>query len=337
MLKDRVEGIKKRILNFKRNESAPKWLDLFADQDEKSNNADYRINMTVSCRDSDYIPKVKNAGLYKTIDNKEYQVMHNGILVESGGYFGDWMSKIITNLKGHHEPQEEKIFHEILSYLPNNATMIELGSYWSYYSIWFNRNIKNATNYCCEPDEENLKLGKRNAEINKTQNMNFILSAAGKDDGKIISFQPQEDETREALDVPIRSIDGLLNDLNIKQIDIVHMDVQGEELNALEGAENAIRSGKIRFILVSTHHFTISKDPRIHEKCLEYIKERGGHIIAEHAIHESFSGDGLIAASFSKKDRNLKIDISINRMENSLFQSYTKDLNILIKAYQKYI
>ncbi len=309
------------------------WLSELLKHPEVSKDGKHRISMTTSCRDCDYIPKVKDAGKILKIARKEYQIMHNGVLVEYGGYFGDWMSEVIKTLRGHHEPQEEKVFHEIIQLLPNKAVMIELGAYWSYYSLWFNKAIKNPTNYCLEPDPKNLDLGKRNAKVNKAKNMNFIQAAAGKEDGQIISFKPQEGDFP-PVRVPIKSVDGIVKENNIDFVDILHMDIQGIELEALEGASRAIKEGKVRFIIVSTHHYSISEDPLIHEKCLNLIRQLGGTVIVEHAIHESFSGDGLIAASFSNEDKDFKVAVSENRMENSLFRSYNKDLDTLRYAYE---
>lgn len=96
-----------------------------------------RAEMTVGCHDSDAIPKVANAGRVETVDGQQIQLMHNGVRVVAGGYYGDWMTGIIERLRGHHEPQEEIVFHELLKHLPPAATMVELGGYWSYYSLWF--------------------------------------------------------------------------------------------------------------------------------------------------------------------------------------------------------
>ena len=49
--------------------------------------------------------------------------------------------------------------------------MIELGSYWSFYTIWFNKVVKNAKNYCIEPDIDNLTIGKKNAELNNVDKL----------------------------------------------------------------------------------------------------------------------------------------------------------------------
>lgn len=68
-----------------------------------------RINLTTSCRDSDYIPKVSNAGSVITAEGGDrVQVMHNGCIVLADAYYSSFQTEIIQDLRGHHEPQEEK-------------------------------------------------------------------------------------------------------------------------------------------------------------------------------------------------------------------------------------
>ena len=231
---------------------------------------EYRVKMTISCRDCGSIPKVPNAGEVQSLGGKEYQIMHNGLLVESGGYFGKWTETIIRELEGHHEPQEEKVFYEVLKLLQPGATMIELGSNWAYYSIWFNKCIPQGRNYCCEPNPESLKLGMRNAEANHCADIQFIQAAAGSDDGRLMIFPTGK------VTVPIRSIDGIAREFGLEYVDIVHMDVQGAELDAIEGSVEAIQSKSVRFLFVSTHHYSISKDPLTHERCIALIEKLGG-------------------------------------------------------------
>ena len=87
--------------------------------------------------------------------------MHNGVKVVSGGYHGVWMAEIILRLQGHHEPQEERVFHEILQHVPARSTMLELGGFWSYYSLWFQHEIAGASNFIVEPDPHNLEIGRK--------------------------------------------------------------------------------------------------------------------------------------------------------------------------------
>ena len=108
-----------------------------------------RVHLATSCNDCSGIPKVNGAGNFFGEEN-EYQMMHNGVLIKRGSYHGEWMSEIISKLEGHHEPQEEKVFSEVLKTLCAGAVMIELGSFWAYYSLWFQRSVSNAKSILIE-------------------------------------------------------------------------------------------------------------------------------------------------------------------------------------------
>ena len=94
------------------------------------------------------------------------QLMHNGVRVLEDCYYGRWMTELIRLLRGHHEPQEERVFHELLKYVQPGATMVELGCFWAYYSLWFQRRIAGAKNFMVEPDPNNLEVGRKNFAIN---------------------------------------------------------------------------------------------------------------------------------------------------------------------------
>jgi hypothetical protein len=70
---------------------------------------------------------------------------------------------------------------------------------------------------------------------------------------------------------------------------------------------------------VSTHDLSITGSATTHQQVLDILLWSGAHIIAEHTISESFSGDGLIVASFDPRDKDLVVDLSRNRSRNSLF------------------
>jgi hypothetical protein len=85
-----------------------------------------RASLTISCRDAELIPKVANAGAVEMMGGKPVQIMHNGLKVMYGGYHGDWMATVIHGLRGHHEPKEERAFHEILRYWRPKTSIVEL-------------------------------------------------------------------------------------------------------------------------------------------------------------------------------------------------------------------
>ncbi len=295
-------------------------------------NEQQRVAMTVSCRDTDYIPKSKEAGSITEYKGDKVQVMHNGLKMVAGGYHGDWMANIIEQLNGHHEPQEEKAFHEVLKRIGDGGTMIELGSFWSYYTAWFQKSIKGAKNVCCEPDPVNLAIGKKNIDINGfADSVQFYESAAGDEHEALVDVAMDSDPSQ-IRKVPVFTVDGIMDKTGWSQLDLLHMDVQGFEMPALRGSLETIRDTKVRFIFVSTHHYFFSRNPNTHAECLDFLKSNGAHIISSHTVAESFSGDGLIVASFDERDKDFVIDMKINHTDQSLFRPYEEDLSILLAA-----
>jgi len=280
----------------------------------------FRVAMTCSCRDSDPIAKVPGAGEIQQdpSSGEAIQLMHNGLRVVAGGYYGDWMSTIIRTLQGHHEPQEELLFDALLRRLNGEAgTMIELGSFWSYYSLWFlSQNPSQRRAICVEADPAHLAIGRRNAALNQLS-PTFVHGFAG--ETPTSEPVPFPTERSGSVDLHCFSVDQLMDQHQIDQLSILHLDTQGAELSVLKGASEAIRAGRIRFLVVSTHSYEICGDPLIHQRCVAWLQEHGAHIICEHDVHESFSGDGLIVASFAEADRHWTESISRNRYATSLF------------------
>jgi FkbM family methyltransferase len=283
------------------------------------------VRAAVSCTDSEPIPKVAQAG--ETVDGPEgrCQIMHNGVKVIEDCYYGRWMTELIRLLKGHHEPQEEKAFHEILDHVPANGTMVELGSFWAYYSLWFQLRIRGAKNYLIEPDPNNLEVGKRNFAINGAtgQFFNYRIGSSSSDPEPFRC----ESDNEERL-VPAISVDDFLSLVGLERVDVLFADIQGAELEMLEGAAKSMERGAIRFLFVSTHHHSISNDPLTHQKCLRFLAERHAHILAEHNVTESYTSDGLIAASLWPEDRQIAaIPVSRNHSSNTTYRELEYDLD----------
>jgi FkbM family methyltransferase len=276
-----------------------------------------RIEMTTRCRDCDYIPKHPDAGKVFEFEGKKIQVMHEGTKVLAGGYYGDWMEEIIANLRGHHEPQEELVFHHLLSRLSRRALMIELGSFWAYYSNWFLGVVPDSHAICIEPDENNLAIGRANVALNERQ-ADFHLGCIGARHEERISFTRESDH--KLVDVPRFDWPSVAGLAGQSFVDLLHIDAQGAEFPFLcslpdEGCEHLLR-----FVVVSTHHASISGSATTHRDCLLELVRRGAVILSEHSVEESFSGDGLIVASFRAEDALSPLpSITKNNPENSQF------------------
>lgn len=161
------------------------------------------------------------------------------------------------------------MFDLILDDIDDNGTMIELGSYWSFYTIWFNKVIKNAKNYCIEPEINNLNLGKENCLLNNVI-ADFTQGFIGKNNINISNFVIEK---------------------NIEKIDILHSDIQSYELEMLEDIRDLLYQNKIKYLFISTH------SNELHYKCIELLKNCNYRIIASSDFDtETFCCDGIIVA-----------------------------------------
>jgi len=294
-----------------------------------------RVRLTLRCKDCASIPKVRSAGKVVTVDGRRVQIMHNGLKVVAGGYYGQFIEKIISGSKGHHEPQEELVFHNILKFMPPKATMIELGGFWSYYSLWFLRDGRRPRWFrgpmpterraiVLEPDPSHIEIGRQNAELNG-EILEFVHACVGERSIPEVTFST---ETAGEMRIPQFSVRQLMDERDISHLDILHCDTQGAETGVVQSIRELVEENRISYCVISTHSHHISGDPLTHQRCLAMLRDAGGKILAEHDVHESFSGDGLIAAYLGERDIDWpNLSMSYARYSESLFRNPLYDLD----------
>jgi FkbM family methyltransferase len=244
------------------------------------------------------------------------QIMHNGLRVVAGGYHGAWMSEIIAQLGGHHEPQEERAFATLLDMVGPDACMIELGCFWSYYSLWFLKGHPGRKALGIEPDPAHVEIGRRNAALNGLHH-EIRQGVIGAEDRDHVVFETEDSGT---VSVPMFRASTLCRDFARGRVDILHCDTQGAETIVVADCEALLRSGQVRFLVISTHDQSITGDCLTHQRCLAMVRDFGGLVLEEHDVHESFSGDGLIVAYFGQEPIKWpELSLSFNRYSHSLF------------------
>lgn len=278
-----------------------------------------RIEMTAACTDCAVVVKVPQAGV--VIDS--VQLMHNGVKVRADGYCGPWMTEIIRRLKGHHEPQEEWAFHLLLRHVKPGSRILELGCYWAYYSLWYLKAVPHSRATLVEPDPGYLKVGRQNFALNDAKG-EFLESCIGGESQEQVPFTCENGSVHKVQQL---TVDELLAKPGAEPVEVLLADIQGAELPMLQGSVESLKRGRIRFLVLSTHHHSISSDPLTHAKCLDFVRTHGGRVLVEHDIHESFSGDGLIVATFDPLDKSIPtIRVSRNHAASSLFRPLNYDL-----------
>lgn len=231
-----------------------------------------RIDKVKQSSDNNKIQHVRDAG--KIFPG--YQLMHNGIRITLGSYYDYGNTHLLVENKGVHEPQEEYVFQQVLPFIREGGTMMELGSYWAFYSLWFASVVKRARCMMIEPDPHKMNFGKLNFKLNAL-NGEFRL-------GFIDGY------TNEGPAIPFYNVDHLMKLFRVDFLDILHSDIQGYEFKMLQGAKSALSNKKVGYIFISTH------SNELHRQCIEELKKHGYIVVADADLDESYATDGIIVA-----------------------------------------
>jgi len=251
-----------------------------------------RIQNVLDSPDNDSIPKVDNAGQI----TQGTLIMHNGIQIDPLSYYNFPILQMLMENKGVHEPQEEKIFQEVLKSLDanNRMTMLELGSYWSFYSMWFKKVFSGSNCIMVEPDRRNLFYGKQNFKLNKMSGT-FIHAGIGKEQN---------------IKNNITTVDLICKEQQVDFIDILHCDIQGYELEMLSGAKEMFVSKRIGYVFISTH------SNELHYDCYKVLREDYDFtLVAGADMDESFSWDGVLVMKAPHYDGVEEVTIAKKEMK----------------------
>ena len=233
-----------------------------------------RIDDVLACPDNSFFEHVQDAGQLQG----PIQIMHNGIKIFAGSYYGlGGVTKMLELNKGVHEPQEEKAFDIVVQSLKKERpTMVEMGSFWSFYSMTLLQTHPKGRCFMIEPEYESMWCGINNFKLNGMKGdftHAFIDEQSGTLDG-----------------TKVTNLDDFVKEKSIDYIDILHSDIQGFELKMLQGAQQTFKDKKVSYVFISTH------SNELHYGCVDFLKAQGFSILASADMEETFSFDGLIVA-----------------------------------------
>jgi hypothetical protein len=232
-----------------------------------------RIDDVLACPDNAFIPRVANAGRIEG----DTITMHNGIRIKALSYYGGRIMNMLVENKGVHEPQEERVFAEVLPHLPKSPVSLEMGAYWGFYSLWLKTLHQDARCHLVEPDPANLLSGRANFAMN-----GFTADFEN-------AFVSDRDE-QPARGTPTISVDGYCQRKQIAHLHLLHSDIQGFELKMLAGARRMFSARKIDYVFISTH------TEELHRQCQQQLVTFGYVVLCSVEPRETYSGDGLIVA-----------------------------------------
>lgn len=138
-------------------------------------------------------------------------------------------------------------------YVRESKVIIDVGANFGFYSLLSAGINPNAKIYAFEPSPYILKSFTRNIELNLFRNIHLQSLGVGDKDGKFKLFVSDDDNTgmsslvdrgeysRYTVDVSVVTLDGFTRSNSIDTVDLVKIDVEGNEFNVLIGMNEILK------------------------------------------------------------------------------------------------
>jgi FkbM family methyltransferase len=169
-------------------------------------------------------------------------------------------------------------------------------------------SAKNKTYKCLAIEAEPTHYGWTNRHfVEQKINGYAVHGAVGKTESESVGFDTSEDPATvygQAIDedssyrIKGYTVDQLIKKYGFPKVNIIHMDVQGSELDVMHGAKDAIQQGLIDYWLIGTHSKKLEKDilefAQAKYNTVFYIPEKAGEIQNDQLGKIFIHGDGIL-------------------------------------------
>jgi len=205
------------------------------------------------------LPSTAPEFIYKTIlkpwplrqitNNILSRLIPEKILLEEGWLFLNKKDPVVSGALalGVYEQDEIKLFKSLIK---PGMTILDIGANIGYYTLVASHHAESSGKVLSfEPEPENYKILKKNTQNKKnTQVFQYALGdkktekklyLSSSNKGKH-SLAPLEGESN-SIQVPIITLDEVLQEINIDKVDIIKMDIEGAEALAFAGMSETLK------------------------------------------------------------------------------------------------
>ena len=164
--------------------------------------------------------------------------------------------------------------------LKKGMNVVDIGANIGVYTVLAAEKVgENGKVVAIEPEPKNYKQLLENIKLNNFQNVipkNIALTdhegleklyLSSSFAGHSLVFHEDEDSY---INIPVTTIDKLVDELNIKRIDIIKIDTEGAEMPILKGAEKTLKSNPNVKIFVASYHY-----PSQVKEVRQFLSDRG--------------------------------------------------------------
>ena len=167
----------------------------------------------------------------------------------------------------------------------NGDFIFDVGSSIGWYALKMSKKVgEKGKVIAIEPDPNNFYYLKKNLELNNLTNVMPLNLGAWSNKGKLklvcdkyasllyntLTISELKEE-KECILINVDTIDNIVRDLNLEKVDLIKMDIEGAELEAIKGANNLLLKSKKLKLIIAAYHTTIS-GIQTYENILPYLK-----------------------------------------------------------------
>lgn len=152
---------------------------------------------------------------------------------------------------------EPAISRKILDVIKHDDVIFDVGSWIGYYTLLAARRANRVISI--EPDDINYDRLKRNVQLNNFSNVTILNIAVGdkSSDGTLVQGMGSSSHRIASQGfgkiVKIDTLDNIIDELRIKEINVLLMDIEGYEYFALKGLTHSLSKKVVKNIICEIH------------------------------------------------------------------------------------
>jgi len=171
------------------------------------------------------------------------------------------------------------IYHREL--IKNGMSIIDIGAHIGLYTVLAAEKVGNTGKIIAiEPEPQNYKQLLENIKLNSFRNVIPVNCGLGiRNSLEKLYINPYktcshtfvlEKNGNYFIEVRVKTLDSLREELNLKKVDIIKIDTEGAEIPVLKGAEKTLRANPSVKIIVAAEHY-----PGEAKEVCKFLNERG--------------------------------------------------------------
>lgn len=148
--------------------------------------------------------------------------------------------------------------YELYYHLKPGDVVVDAGAYPGDYAVFAARKVgKTGKVICFEPDPKNRKILRKNLEAEGLNN--FIIVPKGLWNRETVLKLKESDGLHSALsseglvEIPVTALDRELKKLGIGKVDVIKMDIEGAEIEAIEGCTQTLKKNDV-YVAIASYH-----------------------------------------------------------------------------------